>query len=62
VKTDYCWGHGIWNMPKNAQDNQGIGRGNPTENYPIVKATSKFGAWHDMSVLQMHGPLSTLYF
>ena len=30
----YCWGHGIWNMPSNPEDNQGIGRGTPTPNYP----------------------------
>ena len=35
-----CWGHGIWNMPSNPQDNQGIGRGTPTENYEPVKATN----------------------
>ena len=44
-------GHGIWNMPSNPEDNQGIGRGTPTENYPVVKATNADAAvWGDLLI------------
>ena len=33
----YCWGHGIWNMPHPLQVE---GRGTPTVNYNVVKATN----------------------
>ena len=44
-------GHGIWNMPSNPEDNQGIGRGTPTANYPVVKATNADAAvWGDLLI------------
>ena len=51
----YCWGHGIWNMPQNPEDNQGIGRGTPTANYPVVKATNADAAvWGDLLIQSKH--------
>lgn len=42
-------------MPKNTNDNQGIGRGTPTENYPIVKATNADAAvWGDLLIQSKH--------
>ena len=44
-------GHGIWNMPSNPEDNQGIGRGTPTPNYPVVKATNAdVAVWGDLLI------------